>query len=168
MKIAIAQLNYHVGNFKANTEKIIANIERAKQEGAELIVFSELAVCGYPPYDLLERREFVESCFDAINEIALHCTTIAAIVGAPSINFKSKGKKLYNSAYFLQERGVAAIVHKTLLPNYDIFDEYRYFEPNQDFSIIKYKGKRIAITICEDLWDSQQYGTAFRDILPTS
>ena len=168
MKIALAQLNYHIGNFKANTEKIIANIERAKKEGVDLIVFSELAVCGYPPYDLLERREFVESCFDAIDEIAKHCTNIAAIVGAPSINFKEKGKKLYNSAYFLQERGVSAIVHKTLLPNYDIFDEYRYFEPNKDFDLIKYKGKRIAITICEDLWDSQPVANSFgRDKLYT-
>ncbi|MBP8850883.1 MAG: NAD+ synthase, partial [Breznakibacter sp.] len=123
MKIALSQLNYHIGNFKANSEKIIEQIERAKKENVDLIIFSELAVCGYPPYDLLERREFVESCFDAINEIAKHCHNIAAIVGAPSINFQAKGKKLYNSAYFLQERGVAAIVHKTLLPNYDIFDE---------------------------------------------
>ncbi len=168
MKIALSQLNYHIGNFKANSEKIIEQIERAKKENVDLIIFSELAVCGYPPYDLLERREFVESCFDAINEIAKHCHNIAAIVGAPSINFQAKGKKLYNSAYFLQERGVAAIVHKTLLPNYDIFDEYRYFEPNKEFDLIKYKGKRIAITICEDLWDAQPVANSFgRDKLYT-
>jgi NAD+ synthase (glutamine-hydrolysing) len=92
-------------------------------------------------------------CTESINKIAKECRDIAAVVGAPSINPKIEGKNLYNSAYFLAEGKVQHIIHKSLLPTYDIFDEYRYFEPNKQFEIIAYKGKKIALTICEDLWD---------------
>ena len=161
MKIALAQLNYHVANFEFNTKKIIAAIEEAKEENADIVVFSELAVCGYPPYDFLERKEFVESCDRAVAEIAGHCAGIAAVVGAPSINPESKGKNLFNSAYFLVDGGVKDITHKTLLPNYDVFDEYRYFEPNSRFDVVEYKGKKIALTVCEDLWDEQPVANSF-------
>ena len=161
MKTALAQLNYHVANFEFNTEKIIDAIENAKKQGAELVVFSELAVCGYPPYDFLERKEFVESCEIMVNEIAGHCDGIAAVVGAPSINPGSKGKNLFNSAFFLADGGIKAVTHKTLLPNYDVFDEYRYFEPNSSFELIEYKGKKIALTVCEDLWDEQPVANSF-------
>lgn len=153
MRIALAQLNYHIGNFELNTKKIVSSIKRAKEDGAELIVFSELSVCGYPPLDLLEREEFIEKTNSAIKEIASHCDSIAAIVGAPDINNHPKGKKLYNSAFFIDNKEIKSITHKTLLPNYDIFDEYRYFEPNNEFNTIEYKGKKIALTICEDLWE---------------
>ncbi|NPA35948.1 MAG: NAD+ synthase [Chlorobi bacterium] len=161
MKIALAQLNYHVANFEFNTEKIINAIKEAKEQQAELVVFSELSVCGYPPYDFLERKEFVESCENAINEIAGHCNGIAAVVGAPSINPETKGKNLFNSAYFLAEGTIKAITHKTLLPNYDVFDEYRYFEPNSVFDLVEYNGKKIAVTVCEDLWDEQPVANSF-------
>jgi NAD+ synthase (glutamine-hydrolysing) len=161
MKTALAQLNYHVANFEFNTEKIIDAIENAKKQGAELVVFSELAVCGYPPYDFLERKEFVESCENMVDEIALHCDGIAAVVGAPSINPESKGKNLFNSAFFLADGRIKAVTHKTLLPNYDVFDEYRYFEPNSSFELIEYKGKKIALTVCEDLWDEQPVANSF-------
>ncbi|TAJ14153.1 NAD+ synthase [Marinilabiliaceae bacterium JC017] len=168
MKIALAQLNYHIGNFAANTSRIIASISEAKKEGAELIIFSELAVCGYPPFDMLERKEFMEKCQNAIDEIAPHCEGIAAIVGGPSINPEPKGKKLFNSAFFIQDGKVASVTAKTLLPNYDVFDEYRYFQPNNQFSVIDYKGIRLAITICEDLWDEQSVANSFaRDKLYT-
>jgi NAD+ synthase (glutamine-hydrolysing) len=153
MKITIAQLNYHVGNFEANTSKIIAAIQKAEQENADLIVFSELAICGYPPRDFLEFEEFIEECGKCIDSIAQHCTTIAAIVGSPSKNNNQRGKKLYNSAYFLNNGKVEDIFHKTLLPNYDIFDEYRYFEPNRNFHLLEFKGEKIAVSICEDLWN---------------
>ena len=100
MKIALAQLNFHIGNFTANRDQIIANIEKAKVQGAELIVFSELTVCGYYPNDLLERREFIDSCLESVNRIASHCHGIAALVGAPSINSSPNGKMLFNSAFF--------------------------------------------------------------------
>jgi len=153
LKIALAQLNYHIGNFELNTRKIIETIGKAKSEGASLVVFSELAVCGYPPRDFLQYDYFVSSCQQAINHIAKACEGIAAIVGAPSKNPQPAGKNLFNSAFFLADGQVKFLQHKTLLPNYDIFDEYRYFEPNRSFDVIEYENKRIALTICEDLWN---------------
>jgi NAD+ synthase (glutamine-hydrolysing) len=155
MKIALAQLNFTVGAFDENVEKIIRTIRRARQEKATLVVFSELAVCGYPPLDLLEYKHFLDKCEISINQIASECHGIAAIVGAPSVNPNSNGKNLYNSALFMANGIVQDVIHKTLLPTYDIFDEYRYFEQNKDFKTISYKGFNIAVTICEDLWYDQ-------------
>jgi len=153
MKIALAQLNYHIGNFESNISKIKSSISRAKTTGADLVVFAELAISGYPPRDFLEFNDFIERCRAAIEEIAGCCQGIAAIVGSPTKNPEFEGKDLFNSAYFLADGKVKKIIHKTLLPNYDIFDEYRYFEPNKSFSLIEYKGEKIALTICEDLWN---------------
>jgi NAD+ synthase (glutamine-hydrolysing) len=153
MKIALAQLNYHIGNFSANTEKIKSTILRAKEEGADLVVFSELSVCGYPPRDFLEFPDFIRRCEDAVKEIASVCVGISAIVGAPAINSKPEGKNLFNAAYVLSDGQIKSIHHKALLPTYDVFDEYRYFEPAKEFHIAEINGKKIALTICEDLWD---------------
>ncbi|WP_421920536.1 NAD+ synthase [Marinifilum sp.] len=153
MKIALAQLNYHIGNFDSNTEKIISAIEKSKKENVDLVVFSELAICGYPPKDLLERKDFIERTQFALQKVAESCTGMAVVVGGPLINPNTKGKNLYNSAFFIVNGKVESIHNKTLLPNYDIFDEYRYFEPNTEFSLVEYKGKKIAITVCEDLWE---------------
>jgi NAD+ synthase (glutamine-hydrolysing) len=153
LKISLAQLNYHTGNFELNTSKIIQQIHQAKLEGADLVIFSELAICGYPPRDFLEFKDFIHRCSVSVDEIAKACVGIAAIVGAPSINPKNEGKDLFNSAFFLADGLVKCVRHKTLLPNYDIFDEYRYFEHNTHFEIIEYKGCKIALTICEDLWN---------------
>ncbi len=153
MKIALAQLNYHIGNFSLNTEKIKSNILRAKKEGADLVVFSELSVCGYPPRDFLEFSDFISRCENAVNEIASVCTGISAIVGAPAINPHQEGKNLFNAAYVLSEGKIKSVHHKTLLPTYDVFDEYRYFEPAKEFHLAEIGGKKIALTICEDLWD---------------
>jgi NAD+ synthase (glutamine-hydrolysing) len=155
MKIALAQLNYHIGNFEKNTSKILDFIEKAKTDQVDLIVFSELSVCGYPPQDLLEKKSFIEQCESAVEEITANCKDIAVVIGSPTLNYHQKGKRLYNSALFIQDAEVKLIQNKTLLPTYDIFDEYRYFEPNEKFNIIEYKGEKIAITICEDLWDIQ-------------
>jgi NAD+ synthase (glutamine-hydrolysing) len=161
MKIALAQLNFHIGNFEANRSQIIQNIEKAKEQGAELVVFSELAVCGYYPNDLLERREFIDQCIDSVNQIACSCKGIAALVGAPSINRSSNGKMLMNSAYFLRDGKIESVHSKTLLPTYDIFDEYRHFEPNREFNLIHLNGLKLAVTICEDLWYNQPVFSAF-------
>ena len=161
MKITLAQLNYHIGNFSANTEKIVEEIEKAKQEKSDLIIFSELSVCGYTPHDLLEQKDFIELAIASAKEIATHCKDIAAIIGCPTINENNDGKKLYNSALFLKNGEISNTIHKTLLPTYDIFDEYRYFEPNSKFEVIEYKGKKLAITICEDLWDEQEVDVSF-------
>lgn len=153
MKIALAQLNYHIGNFAANTDKIVSAVRRAKEEGADLIVFAELAVCGYPPRDFLEFNDFIELAEDAVATIAKESVGIGIIVGAPAKNLKEKGKGLFNCAYFLNEGKVVSQHFKQLLPNYDIFDEYRYFEPAREVECLRFKDKTIALTICEDLWN---------------
>jgi NAD+ synthase (glutamine-hydrolysing) len=153
MRIALAQINYHIGDFEGNVSKIKAAIRQAKKQLADVVVFAELAVSGYPPRDFLEFDDFIRKCYSSIESIAGECKGIAAIVGSPSINPASKGKPLYNSAYFLSEGKIVFQTNKTLLPNYDVFDEYRYFEPNrQPYNIVEYKKYRFAITICEDLW----------------
>lgn len=153
MKITLAQLSFHTGNFEGNTQKMLQAINEAKANGTDLIVFSELATCGYPARDFLEFSDFIAKSKRCIENIADACQGIAAIVGSPEINPVVEGKDLYNSAYFLSEGKIQQIVHKTLLPNYDIFDEYRYFEPNTHFEIIEFKDWKIALTICEDLWN---------------
>ncbi len=153
MRIALAQINYHIGDFEGNVSKIKAAIQEGKKQLADVVVFAELAVCGYPPRDFLEFDDFIRKCYTSIESIAEECRDIAAIVGSPSINPAEKGKPLYNSAFFLSEGKIQSISNKTLLPNYDVFDEYRYFEPNrQPYHVIEYKKYRFAITICEDLW----------------
>ena len=157
----MAQLNYHVGNFPENSDRIITSIRRAKEGNADLVVFSELSVCGYYPNDLLERLEFINESLQAIQKIASCCTGIAALVGGPSFNPSPKGKMLYNSAFFLQDGLIRSIHHKTLLPTYDVFDEYRHFESNKEFNLIEVAGCKIAVTICEDLWFNQKVLNAF-------
>ncbi|MDR6940277.1 NAD+ synthase [Mucilaginibacter pocheonensis] len=154
MKIALAQLNYHIGNFESNTAKIIDHIQQAKQNGADLVVFAELCVSGYPARDFLEFDEFIGLCDESAKKIAEVCTDVACIIGLPTFNHKDEGKDLSNSAYFIENGAVKAVVNKALLPNYDVFDEYRYFEPSTDFNCIEFKGKKIALTICEDLWNT--------------
>ena len=153
MKIALAQLNYHIGNFEANERKVIDSIRKAKKQKTDLVVFAELAITGYPPRDFLEFDDFINKCQDSIGRIAKECIGIAAIIGSPSKNPEIKGKDLYNSAYFLAEGKIISRHNKSLLPNYDIFDEYRYFEPNTEYKLAECKGKKLAITICEDLWN---------------
>ena len=153
MRIALAQLNYHIGNFEANVEKIIAAINVAKEQKADLVVFSELCICGYPPLDFLEFDDFINRCLVSVHKVAEACNGIAAIIGSPSKNPVFEGKNLFNAAYFIINGSVSKVAYKALLPTYDIFDEYRYFEPAVKFSCINFNGKKIALTICEDLWN---------------
>ena len=153
MKIALAQQNYHIGNFEENTRKIIEGIDWAKQQGADLVVFSELCICGYPPRDFLEFHDFINQCYAAIDTIRQHADTIGVLVGAPARNTLPGGKDLFNAAFLLYEKEIKAEIHKTLLPNYDVFDEYRYFEPAVDWNVMAFKGKKLAVTICEDIWN---------------
>ncbi len=153
MKIALAQQNYHIGNFEDNTRKIIGTIQYAKSRQADLVVFSELCVCGYPPRDFLEFDDFINECYKAIELIKEHADTIGVIIGSPRRNPEKEGKDLFNAAWFLYEKKLLGVSHKTLLPNYDIFDEYRYFEPGYEWQIIPFKGKKIALVICEDIWN---------------
>jgi NAD+ synthase (glutamine-hydrolysing) len=153
MKIAIAQQNYHIGHFEDNTRKIMGAIQYAKSRKADLIVFSELSICGYPPRDFLEFDDFIHECYKAIDTIKELTDNIGVIVGSPRHNPVHEGKDLFNAAWFLYNRQVHGIAHKTLLPTYDVFDEYRYFEPGYEWQVIEFKGKKIALTICEDIWN---------------
>ncbi len=153
MKIALAQQNYHIGNFESNTAKIIGAIEQAKEQGADLVVFSELCVCGYPPRDFLEFEDFINKCYEAVDEIREHADTIGVLIGSPSRNPRIEGKDLFNAAFLLYGQKIVAEIQKTLLPNYDVFDEYRYFEPAYQWKVMDFKGKRLAVTICEDIWN---------------
>ncbi|WP_207492287.1 NAD+ synthase [Aridibaculum aurantiacum] len=153
MKIALAQQNYHIGNYEKNVEKIIAAINEAKQQNADLVVFSEMCICGYPARDFLEFNDFINKCYEAIDTIKEHADTIGVLVGSPARNPIAEGKDLFNAAFLLYEKKIKAEVHKTLLPTYDVFDEYRYFEPAYEWNIAEFKGKRLAITICEDIWN---------------
>ncbi|MDA9120400.1 NAD+ synthase [Flavobacteriales bacterium] len=153
MQIRLSQLNYHIGNFEENVRKIVDEVNSAKAEDVDLIVFSELSVCGYPPRDFLEFEDFISRCEKAVVEIAAKCVGITAIVGAPLRNNAASGKSLFNAAFVLADGSVKQVIKKSLLPNYDIFDEYRYFEPNREFGVVEVNGVRIALTICEDLWN---------------
>lgn len=153
MKIALAQLNYHIGNFEGNLHKMLRAIEEARRQGADLICFGELAVCGYPPRDFLEFDDFIQRCQASVQALREVSGGIGIVVGAPTRNPVVEGKDLYNSAYFLYEGEVIGVQHKALLPTYDIFDEYRYFEPASAFRPVAFKGYKIALTICEDIWN---------------
>jgi NAD+ synthase (glutamine-hydrolysing) len=153
MKIALAQLNYFIGDFEGNFRKIAGRIEEARALGADLVVFSELAVCGYPPRDFLEFADFIRRCEAVIGQLKPLSQGIGVLVGCPSVNPRAEGKDLYNSAYLLADGQVQDVVHKALLPTYDVFDEYRYFEPNREFHTVEFRGQRLALTICEDLWN---------------
>ena len=153
MKIVLAQQNYHIGNFELNTQKIITAIREAKADGADLILFSEMCVCGYPARDFVEFNNFITQCEASVDRIRQEADTIGVLIGGPSRNPSKLGKDLFNAAFFLYEQKIVAEIHKTLLPTYDVFDEYRYFEPSADWNVVPFKGKKLAITICEDIWN---------------
>lgn len=153
MKIFLAQQNYHIGNFEANEQKIIDAIKRAEAKGANLVLFPELCICGYPPRDFLEFEDFINQCYQSIDKIKEHTKNIGVLIGSPARNPKAEGKDLFNAAFLLHEGEIKAEIHKTLLPNYDIFDEYRYFEPAFSWRCIPFMGKKLAVTICEDIWN---------------
>ena len=155
MQIAIAQLNPRIGDFEGNLAQMLAAVAQAKLLHADILCFGELSVCGYPPRDFLEFADFIAECDAAVAQLAAQTadSAIALVVGAPTRNPQIAGKDLFNSAHFLAHGRILQTVHKTLLPTYDIFDEYRYFEPNTTFETVTFGGKKIAITICEDIWN---------------
>ena len=167
MKIALAQLNYHIGNFEQNNQKIIDSILKAKAEGAALIVFAELAIGGYPAKDLLRNATFLKKCAESVELIASYCQNIACIIGAPIVNQQGEGKALYNAALLLENGQVSQTIFKNLLPDYDVFDEYRYFQPSPQINCIKFQSKTIALTICEDLWDDDGPNSYVGDLMQT-
>lgn len=153
MKIALAQLDYMIGDFEGNLEKMKRYVADAIAHGADLVCFGELATCGYPPRDFLEFRDFIRKCEVSVDALKQLSGEIGIIVGSPTVNPQIEGKDLHNSAYFLYGGEVIGLAHKALLPTYDIFDEYRYFEPATSFKVIEFKGRKIALTVCEDIWN---------------
>jgi NAD+ synthase (glutamine-hydrolysing) len=158
MKVVLVQLNYRIGDFEGNLAKMISATKEAGSKGAGLVVFSELSICGYPPLDLLERKDFIDRCLSGIDQLAGAVDPdLGVLVGGPEPNPGKEGKMLFNSVFFLHGGQIRQVFRKSLLPTYDIFDEYRYFEPNRGFEILEFRGKRLAVTICEDLWDEQPF-----------
>ncbi len=153
MKIALAQLDLHIGNFEGNLEKMQGMVTKAKALKADLILFPELSTCGYPPRDFLEFDDFIRKSCASVEALTDMARGIAIVVGSPSRNPKAEGKDLFNSAFVLFDGKIQHVQHKTLLPTYDIFDEYRYFEPADEWNIFEYKGHKIALTVCEDIWN---------------
>ena len=156
MKIALVQYNFLIGDFLHNKSHILEGISHAAKAGADLVIFPELAMTGYPPRDFLEFDDFISKCESNMHDIALQCKDIAAVIGAPSRNATGKGKPLFNSAWFMYNGIVEYIANKSLLPNYDVFDEYRYFEPSKGFGFVDFKGKRLVLTVCEDIWNTAE------------
>ncbi len=156
MRIALAQLNYRIGDFDANADAIVAAVGKAASLGAEIVVCAELALCGYPPLDFLDYPAFIRRCEESLLSVATRCAGTTVIVGAPLANPDPEGKNLFNAALVLSGGKIVSHVAKTLLPTYDVFDEYRWFEPNRQFSCVEVNGVRIALTVCEDLWNMEE------------
>ena len=155
MKIGILQLNFTVGDFRGNSEKIVSAYERAVREGAELCVGSELGLCGYPARDLLNRRDFVESHERALREVAKRVGKVPLLIGGIEKTNQKTGRPLYNTAFLVEKGKTRAVARKILLPTYDVFDEDRYFEAGDKVGIVRIAGKRVGVTICEDIWNDE-------------
>lgn len=157
MKIALGQINTKVGDLKRNTDLIIKNINHAKEKGVDLIAFPELSITGYPPRDLLDFNCFISDNLKYLEIIREASQGIAVICGYIDINPDPMGKKYYNAAAFINDGKIIARYYKRLLPFYDVFDETRYFEPGNKELVVEFKGKKLGITICEDLWNDKDY-----------
>jgi len=166
MRILLAQINPTIGDLHGNTEKILNGIARAKKNSADIVVFPELAICGYPPEDFLLLPHFLDAIEKKLEEIIAASSGITVIVGTPRINPTKTEKHLYNSAAVIQNQHLLGYQDKTLLPTYDVFSERRYFEPSQCLNIWELNGKKVGLTICEDIWqqgDSLKYTTYRRN-----
>ncbi|WP_434643695.1 NAD+ synthase [Thermoanaerobacterium thermosaccharolyticum] len=157
MKIALAQLNPTVGDIKNNCEKIIMHIKEAKKANMDLIVFPELSIIGYPPKDLLYNPDFLETSYSALNELILPETNDIGVIVGIATKDKEKDYMLHNSALLLYNGKIIGQADKTLLPNYDVFDEQRYFEPAKSRTCFDFKGMRLAVNICEDIWNDKDF-----------
>lgn len=161
MRVALAQVNSTVGDIDGNTTRILKEIERSRSAGAEIVVFPELAVFGYPPKDLVLRQDLVQRNMAAVKRIASRCTDVAAVVGCVWTDDARQGKGRINAAVYCCQGEVRAVYAKTLLPSYDVFDETRYFSPGGDPGIVSLPtGSALGqagLTICEDLWNDRQF-----------
>ena len=152
MKIGVAQLNFTVGDIDGNREKILNAYHELCKQGAELVIYSELAVCGYPPRDLLYKSDFIKRCKDSLRLIAEHTQDIPILIGFPEKITGNEQGLSYNAVAWCEQGDIKHIGHKCLLPAYDVFEEKRYFKPADESLIVSWRGLKIGITICEDIW----------------
>lgn len=158
MKIAVCQSNPIIGDLKGNSGKILYRYKQAVADGADLVIFPELFLCGYPPLDLVEKKEFREAVKKVANEIALQTKKVGLIFGTITEDYEDKvGTGVYNSAALCYDGKIQFIQSKTLIPNYDVFDEVRYFESAKDVFVHEFMGEKLGISICEDIWNDADY-----------
>ncbi len=155
MKIGLLQINFTVGDFAGNADKVLLAYERAVRAGAELCVGSELGLCGYPPRDLLNRQDFLQQHDVALGALAKKIGSVPLLLGGIEKNRKKAGRPLHNSAFLLQKGKAKVVAQKSLLPTYDVFDEDRYFEPAAHAVPLRIGQNRVGITICEDIWNDE-------------
>jgi len=156
MRIGIAQLNSTVGDLAGNLALAIDAYEQLVGQGVDLVVYPELMLCGYPPRDLLLKENFGRDCLNSLQEFARATGPTPALIGFPEKNEGDAGEPFFNAAAWCMEESVTQTFHKRLLPTYDVFDEDRYFAPGNSTFMTEYKGKSIAVTICEDVWNLEE------------
>ena len=154
-KIGILQLNFTIGNFRENAKRVTEAYVQAVRGGADFVVAPELGICGYPPRDLLNRADFLQSHDRAIRELAKCIKDVPLLMGGIEKSTQKNGRPLHNSAFLLHKARSRVVARKCLLPTYDVFDEDRYFEPGDGVQPLRFGGKRIGVTICEDIWNDE-------------
>ncbi|MBK7228061.1 MAG: NAD+ synthase [Ignavibacteriales bacterium] len=157
MKIALCQIDPIIGNLEYNKQKILDGYKKAIEAKADLAIFPELSLVGYPPLDLVEKSEFRKAVNNAAHEIANQTNSVGLIFGAITEDFDNVGTDIHNSAILCFDGEIQFVQHKTLIPNYDVFDEMRYFDSAESVSIFEFKGEKLGISICEDIWNDADY-----------
>jgi len=157
MKIAVCQSNNIIGDIQGNKSRILAGYGRGMDDGVDLVIFPELTLTGYPPLDLVEKKEFRQSVFTAAAEIALQTGNTGLLFGSITEDDDNIGTDIHNSAVFCSNGKIQFVQHKSLIPNYDVFDEMRYFDAARENHIYEFKGEKLGISICEDIWNDSDY-----------
>ncbi len=157
MRIALCQINTIVGDLAGNAEKILAWSQRAIDDNADLAVFPELCITGYPPQDLMDRPSFMDEVEDAVNYVSAGVPSgLAVLIGAPVRNSERTGKRLFNAALLIEEGKITGSAYKALLPTYDVFDEFRQFEPGETRRFVPFQGRKLGLHVCEDMWNNKE------------
>ena len=152
MKVGVVQINAVVGDFPGNAKRILAGYREALEKGAELVVTPELSLVGYPPRDLVFKSQFVPRCLQALDYLKGEVGEVPLLVGYVDRSGKRPGRAFRNAVAWLEEGEIRHRINKTLLPTYDVFDEWRYFEPSEECEVIEFKGMKVGVTVCEDIW----------------